>query len=104
MAVLLSYVYEESKPLFEKTAQDSFVAVAESGMKHTALNTDILAAKIPWLRAGKTGLTPRVGGSLVVLIEPRGGQKLVACVLGSTEKERFTDIETLITTVLSQTN
>lgn len=73
-------------------------------MKHTALNTDILAAKIPWLRAGKTGLTPRVGGSLVVLIEPRGGQKLVACVLGSTEKERFTDIETLITTVLSQTN
>ncbi len=67
---------------------------------HRAKNTNTAALRLPLLRGGKTGLTDLAGGNLAVTFDIAPDHPIVAVVLGSTESDRFTDIERLVRATL----
>lgn len=58
--------------------------------------------KLPGLLGAKTGYTLLAGGNLTAVFDAAIGHPVVAVVLGSTEDERFADMELLISTTRNQ--
>jgi D-alanyl-D-alanine carboxypeptidase len=104
VSLLLSYAYTAPNNVLAITGQPNLTVRSLSGIEHKVNNTDVLASKISWLKAGKTGLTRIAGGNLAVIAEPRADKPVAVCVLGSTETARFVDVEALITTLIEETS
>jgi D-alanyl-D-alanine carboxypeptidase len=96
MAILFEYLHRKHPGIIEPTASPSMTVVSESGISHMIQNTNVTANRIVGLIASKTGYTDLAGGNLVVLVDIGINHPIVIAVLGSTQEERFLDIEKLI--------
>jgi D-alanyl-D-alanine carboxypeptidase len=63
-------------------------------------NTNLIAGKLDFFLAGKTGFTNYSGGNLMVIIQKGITHKYLIIVLGSTEKDRFVDVEHIVKALL----
>lgn len=63
-------------------------------------NTNIIAGKLDFFLAGKTGFTEYSGGNLAVIIQKGITHKYLIIVLGSTENDRFVDVEQIVKALL----
>jgi len=106
MATLFDYILKNHPNIMEATRQASFSIASESGIMHTAINTDTIVNNIPGLIASKTGDTDLAGGNLVVAFDPELGRPIIISVLGSTTDGRFEDVSKLVAASLEsiQTN
>jgi D-alanyl-D-alanine carboxypeptidase len=90
-ANLLSYDLSLYPSFFEETSRATIKF--PSG---TIKNTNLLAGKVPGLRAGKTGTTLLSLGNLAVIVDSRKGKRYAIVVLGSSDDGRFVDVATLV--------
>lgn len=100
MATLFDYILKNHPDIMEATRQASFSIASETGILHTAINTDTIVDTIPGLIASKTGDTDLAGGNLVVAFDPELGRPIIISVLGSTTDGRFEDVSKLVTASL----
>jgi D-alanyl-D-alanine carboxypeptidase (penicillin-binding protein 5/6) len=96
MAMLFNYILKNYPNMMEATREASFQIASESGIMHTAINTDAIVNSIPGLIASKTGYTDLAGGNLVIAFDPEIGRPIIISVLGSTEDGRFEDVSKLV--------
>lgn len=83
------------------TTKPSITILSTAGVPHTLPNTNPDVSSIPGLLLSKTGYTDLAGGNLAVVFDAGINHRIAVVVLGSTEKGRFTDVETLIHTTLA---
>ena len=75
--------------------QRAEVASIDGILRHQILNTNELLGKLFNIIGGKTGFTELAGGSIILVTEsPNPESRLIAVVLGSSD--RFKDTETLV--------
>lgn len=95
-ARLLAYALKNQPDLLDGTARDGMLITSDSGIEHTAINTNEALGQIPGLIAGKTGTTDLAGGNLAVVFDMSIGRPIAIVVLGSTYEGRFEDVRTLV--------
>lgn len=100
MSTLFEYILKNNPELFEATGETITTFSSLDNHFHTAKNTNSIIGKIPGLVASKTGSTETAGGNLVIIFDPEIGRPIVVSVLGSTEEDRFKDVETLVRAVM----
>ena len=101
VARLLNYLIANKPELIEKTKQETFTTTSLDGFTHTVTNTNKELAAGESIFASKTGFTDLAGGNLAVAFDVGPARPMIAVVLGSSEKGRFQDIDTLIHAGLS---
>lgn len=74
--------------------QKTEVVSIDGKLKHQVFNTNELLGKLFNIIGGKTGFTELSGGSMILVTESPNLSRLIAVVLGSSD--RFTDAEALI--------
>ncbi len=92
---LLKYILINNPELVEATKYKK-LEISSEDKKHEAKNTNIIVSNIPGLLASKTGYTDMAGGNLAVAFDPSIGHPLIVVILGSSERGRFNDTETLV--------
>mgnify|MGYP001567642280 CR=1 FL=1 len=95
VARLLEYVIMRHPEIIEATRY-KMLETASLKERHTAKNTNQFVENIPGLIASKTGFTDLAGGNLAIAFDAGLSHPVIVVVLGSTEKERFTDAGILI--------
>jgi D-alanyl-D-alanine carboxypeptidase (penicillin-binding protein 5/6) len=95
VALLMEYIIVHYPQVTRLTTIDATRVYNEDGAYHDVENTNDVVDDIEGLIASKTGYTELAGGNLVVAFDAGLNRPIVAVVLGSTQKERFTDILTL---------
>lgn len=95
-AILLEHILELYPDLLSATREASLSLHSLDGLRHTALNTNLIVGEIPGLIASKTGLTDLAGGNLLIAFDPEIGRPIVISILGSSEKGRFLDMVALV--------
>lgn len=83
------------------TTKPSITIYSSAGVPHTLSNTNPDVSSIPGLLLSKTGYTDLAGGNLAVVFDAGINHRIAVVVLGSTEKGRFSDVETLIHATLA---
>ena len=101
MATLFSYILKNKPELLEATQESTLVVSSLDNVVHKVKNTDQIVVNIPGIKASKTGFTDIAGGNLVVAFDPELGRPIIISVLGSTQTERFSDVEKLVKATLS---
>jgi D-alanyl-D-alanine carboxypeptidase len=96
VGTLLAYAASTSPGIFAATTQDDMRFKNSTGQTASAYNTDTALAAIPGIIMGKTGYTDLAGGNLAIVFDVGVGRPVVAVVLGSTEKGRFSDMKQLV--------
>lgn len=99
VARLIAYTITHVPALCEATEENTAHFVSKSGKAHQAATTNEALADIPGLICGKTGFTDAAGGNLAIAFDVEPDHPVVVVVLGSTKKERFTDMLTLVGSV-----
>jgi D-alanyl-D-alanine carboxypeptidase len=84
----IANIYTKYPEIFDKT----IIADPE--------NTNLIAGKLDFFVAGKTGFTDYSGGNLAVIVQKGIDHKYLILVLGSTENGRFVDVETIAKALL----
>ncbi len=102
VAVLAGALIKEAPYITEATTHLKITATSTSGVVHTRENTNRQVGKTYGILLSKTGYTDLAGGNLVVVFDASIEHPIAVVVLGSTEKERFTDVDTLISATLSE--
>ncbi len=92
---LVRYILAEHPEIVEATKYTTY-KVDSAEKEYLAQNTNIVVGSIPNILASKTGYTDLAQGNLVVAFDISVGRPIIAVVLGSSAKGRFTDIETLV--------
>lgn len=103
VTTLLQYILSHNPEIVEATKY-STATLDSSSTTHKVKNTNADVGNIPGLLASKTGYTALAGGNLAVAFDPSIGRPIIAVVLGSTEKGRFKDIDTLVKASLQYTH
>lgn len=85
----------------QATTQSKTTATAVNGQSFTVKNTDPMVGNFPRLLLSKTGYTDLAGGNLALVFDAGIGHPVAVVVLGSTEKDRFTDGNALIAATLA---
>ncbi|OHA40520.1 MAG: hypothetical protein A3G59_01955 [Candidatus Taylorbacteria bacterium RIFCSPLOWO2_12_FULL_47_20] len=67
---------------------------------YEARNTNRILAQIPNVSASKTGFTDLAGGNLAVIFDSSFGRPISIVVLGSTQEDRFNDIQKISDAVM----
>jgi len=98
IAILFAYAASAEPRLFASTAKNGVLLTAPDGVQMSASNTNSAQGAIPGLMMGKTGFTDLAGGNLAVVFDVGLSHPVVAVVLGSSEKGRFTDMKKLVET------
>ena len=93
---MFAYALTQFPSVFTETRFGELSLPSEDGKNHSAENTNKNTNAFPLLLASKTGYTDLAGGNLVVAFNAGFGHPMVISVLGSTEKDRFTDVEKLV--------
>lgn len=99
MARLFGYLATTSPDLYAATTRRDISLSALHGKTRDARNTNDALPEIPGLIIGKTGSTDLAGGNLAVVFDVGIGHPVAIVVLGSSEKGRFFDAETLVDSV-----
>lgn len=95
VAHLLATIAHTSPRSLERSVQPEWTFISESGKKHEAENTSLLAALYPGAIGSKTGYTDLAGGNLALLFEPIPGRQVAIVALGSTREGRVEDVQRL---------
>lgn len=96
LAVLAGALLNAAPSIAEATTQRSAHAVSEGGTSFTVKNTDPVVGSIPHILLSKTGLTDLAGGNLVLVFDAGIAHPIAVVVLGSSQKDRFTDGSALV--------
>lgn len=104
VAQLIAVLWQKYPDTVEVTARKEVNISSQDKIAHYLPNTNEIVGKIPGLIASKTGFTDLSGGNLAVIFDRGMGDPVVVVVLGSGYKERFDDVQKLVTvaTVSSQ--
>jgi D-alanyl-D-alanine carboxypeptidase (penicillin-binding protein 5/6) len=95
VALLFEYVIENYPEIIEFTKEETLYVKSLNGLVHPAKNTNEIVGTLPNTLASKTGYTDIAGGNLAVVIDPFLNRPFAVVVLGSTEEDRFKDVEKL---------
>ncbi|HEY0221127.1 MAG TPA: hypothetical protein VGC58_02795 [Candidatus Paceibacterota bacterium] len=95
VANLLSYILQNEPEILEATKFER-IDVSSSSKNHTGKNTNKDVGEFPGIIASKTGFTDMAGGNLALAFDASMERPIVVVVLGSTEKDRFKDVKTLV--------
>ena len=82
--------------LFENTQFARPAFTSETGVRHVVQNTNEIVERLPAVIASKTGFTDLANGNLAIVFEAGPVRPIAIVVLGSTQKDRFTDVERLV--------
>ncbi len=93
---------KEAPYIAEATTHLSTSATSTSGTVLTRNNTNHEVATTEGILLSKTGYTDLAGGNLVVVFDASIEHPIAVVVLGSTEKDRFTDVDKLIAATRAQ--
>jgi len=83
------------------TTESSTQATSAGGTTLTVKNTDPMTGSLPRLLLSKTGYTELAGGNLALVFDAGINHPVAVVVLGSTQKERFTDGAALVAATLA---
>lgn len=93
----LSGALAEKAPRIAYATTEPFAeAVSQGGTAYKVKNTDPIVETIPHLLLSKTGFTDLAGGNLALVFDSGIAHPIAVVVLGSTEKDRFTDAAKLV--------
>lgn len=96
MSTLFAYILKHNPDLLEATQEEMIYIRSLDHILHTGRNTDQIVEEIPGIKGSKTGYTDIAGGNLVIAFDPELGRPIIISVLGSTEADRFNDVELLV--------
>lgn len=96
IAELLEYIIKHNPELIEVTRHKKLNFSSINEIEHFALNTNSLISSLPGLIASKTGFTDLAGGNLVIAFDAGINRPIIVVVLGSTQEDRFKDVEKLV--------
>ncbi len=102
VALLAGAFLKEAPYIAEATTHLSVSATSTSGTVLTRNNTNHEVATTGGILLSKTGYTDLAGGNLVVVFDASIEHPVAVVVLGSTEKDRFTDVDKLIAATRAQ--
>jgi D-alanyl-D-alanine carboxypeptidase len=102
IAKLLEVIIRNHPEIISKTNSDTIRITSLSNIIHTATNTNEAINDVPGMIASKTGFTDLAGGNLVIAYDAGIMHPIIIVVLGSTQDERFTDIESLANMALQK--
>jgi len=100
MVALMHHLVVNRADLIAATRYRAMTFSSLEDTSYLAINTNIIAARIPELIASKTGFTDLAGGNLLIAFDAGIEHPIIIAVLGSTEKERFADVEALVAAAL----
>jgi serine-type D-Ala-D-Ala carboxypeptidase (penicillin-binding protein 5/6) len=92
---LMQYILKNKPEILDVTKLKT-VEINSLTKTHLAKNTNIDIGEIPGLIASKTGYTDLAGGNLAIAFDASIGRPIIVVVLGSTEKGRFEDVNSLV--------
>lgn len=101
LARLSGALVEKSPAIAAATTESSAQAVSEGGTSFTVQNTDPMVATLPRLLLSKTGYTELAGGNLSLVFDIGMNHPIAVVVLGSSQKDRFTDGAALVSAALA---
>jgi len=93
---LMRIATEKFPEIFLMSAEPRDQFISENNIIHTAVNTNVLADKIPGLTFSKTGYTEKTGGNVAFIFEYGPQHPIGVVILGSSYQGRFDDAETII--------
>lgn len=97
---LFTYIFRNHPKLLDMTRAYDIEVREKNGRIIRAKNTNEAFGKIPQLIGAKTGFTKIAGGNLVFIFDAGLYHPILVSVLGSTEKGRFEDAQTVVNSVL----
>ncbi|MBI2024255.1 D-alanyl-D-alanine carboxypeptidase [Candidatus Giovannonibacteria bacterium] len=97
---LFIYLFKNHPKLLDMTRAYSIDVQEKSGRIIHARNTNEAFGRIPQLIGAKTGFTKVAGGNLVFIFDAGLYHPILVSILGSTEKGRFDDAETIVNAIL----
>ncbi len=92
---LMEYIVTHYPDVTALTKVENTYVYNESGEYHEVENTNEIVNKIDGLIASKTGYTELAGGNLVIAFNVGLNHPIIVAVLGSTFKDRFSDVLSL---------
>ncbi|MBI3572085.1 D-alanyl-D-alanine carboxypeptidase [Candidatus Kaiserbacteria bacterium] len=101
VALLAGALVEKASTIALATTGDSASATTLRGRALSIANTNPNVGNTPHLLLSKTGYTDLAGGNLVLVFDAALGHPVAVVVLGSSEKDRFTDAQTLVAAALA---
>ena len=101
IARLAGALVAEAPTIAAATTQGTASAASRDGTQFTVKNTDPMVSTIPHLLLSKTGYTDLAGGNLALVFDAGIEHPVAVVVLGSSEKERFTDGIALVAATLA---
>tara|TARA_Y100000310_G_scaffold335995_1_gene419430 strand:- start:1004 stop:1927 length:924 start_codon:yes stop_codon:yes gene_type:complete len=96
VAKLISYGVKNHADIFAPSRDKDIVVTSLNYGDHEYTNTNAIIENIPSLLLSKTGLTDLAGGNLAIVFEKEPNYPIAVVILGSTQDDRFTDIEQLV--------
>lgn len=102
VAVLFTQIWKKYPGIVEPTSKREMKIKSQDRLVHNLVNTNDIVGHIPGLIASKTGFTDLSGGNLAVIFDKGVGDVYVAVVLGSGYKERFYDMQKLVSSVVER--
>ncbi len=101
VALLAGALVKRAPTIASATTESSATAANESGKTYTVNNTNPTVIYTARLLLSKTGFTDLAGGNLVLVFDAGIDHPVAVVVLGSTEKDRFTDATALVAATLA---
>ncbi len=101
VAILAGALLKEAPDIASATTHLSDTEKSNLGIVHTKKNTNPDVATTPRILLSKTGYTDLANGNLVVVFDASINHPIAVVALGSTEKSRFTDVNTMINATLA---
>lgn len=93
---LFAYSVKEYPEVFEVTKYPEIKITSKDGEERISKNTNKKVKETTTLIASKTGTEDLSGANLVVMFDAGLSRPIVICILGSTEEDRFIDVDKLI--------
>lgn len=101
LARLAGALVKEAPTVAAATTKSSAQGVSAGGTSFSVKNTDPMVSTIPRLLLSKTGYTDLAGGNLALVFDAGIEHPIAIIVLGSSEKQRFTDGTALVAATLA---
>lgn len=96
VSFLMEYIVTNYPELITPTQETTARIYDTAGAYHEVNNTNEIADRIPNMIGSKTGYTDLAGGNLTIAFDAGFDRPIIVTVLGSTYKDRFTDVLTLV--------
>src|SRR3989344_2044851 len=100
IAHLFVYILSFRPELLASTRFKEIEVPTVEGLRHRFENTNEILSDLPGLLGSKTGFTDAAAGTLAIAFDRGLNQPVGIVVLGSTESGRFTDVKSLVDTVI----